>query len=210
MSHPQILKWDSSGQPQKWINWKKAILHHVTGEVSWSLGEVEFTFHGGINDVTGKQSSITTASIIAVRGHSKKLTKERTIPALNNAQLFKRDRYTCAYCGHTFHDSKLSRDHIIPTSRGGTDTWMNVVTACKKDNHKKADKTLEQLGWKLKYAPYIPSHAEDLILKGRNVLQDQMDFLLNFVSDDSPLKKELKNANSEWKVSDSFWQSFKI
>lgn len=189
MSQPQILKLDSTGQPTEWITWKKAVEHQVTGEVAWSLGETTFSFRGGHNK-DGIQSIVTVPSILAVKGHAQGKMK-RTAPALTNQSLFKRDRYVCAYCGKKFHEDKLSRDHVMPTSRGGKNIWMNVVTSCKVDNHMKANKTPEEAGLKLLYVPYVPSKAEDLILSGRNILADQMEFLLALVPDESPLKKEL-------------------
>lgn len=187
MSYPRILKLDSTGQPEAWIDWKKAVQHQVTGEVTWSLGETSLSFFGGHNN-KGEQSVVTIATIMAIRGQSRGKKKWKQ-PTLSNQSLFARDRHTCAYCGKTFREDKLSRDHIIPTSRGGKDVWMNVVTACKPDNHRKADKTPEEAGMKLLYVPYVPTQAEELILKGRNILADQMEFLLSFVPDESPLKK---------------------
>jgi 5-methylcytosine-specific restriction endonuclease McrA len=189
MTYPKILKLDSTGQPIEWIDWQKAVQHQYTGDVSWSMGEISFTFRGGHNK-NGEQSVVTVASILAVKGHARGKTG-KSVPALSNASLFRRDRYVCAYCGKKFPEEKLSREHIIPTSRGGKNTWMNVVTACKADNHMKADKTPEEAGMKLLYVPYVPSRAEELILKGRNILADQMEFLLSFVPDESPLKKSL-------------------
>lgn len=190
MNYPDILQLDSTGQPVDWIDWKKAVQYQVTGDVSWSLGEITFSFRGGTSRLTGEQSVVTTASILAVKGHAhgKKAHKP---PSLNNRSLFKRDRYMCAYCGNTFPEHKLSRDHIIPTSKGGKDVWTNVVTSCKHDNQRKDDRTPEQAGMKLLYVPYTPSWAEHLILKNRNILADQMEFLLSFVPDDSPLKKRI-------------------
>lgn len=193
MNHPDILQLDSTGQPVDWIDWKKAIQYQVTGDVSWSLGEITFSFRGGHNK-DGKQSIVTTASILAVKGHSHGKVKKRA-PSLTNRDLFRRDKNVCAYCGHKFPEHKLSRDHIIPRSKGGKDIWTNVVTACEPDNRRKDDKTLEQAGMKLLYVPYVPSWAEHLILKNRNVLFDQTKFLLSFVPDDSPLKKELVLQN---------------
>ena len=182
--HPQILRLDASGQPIEWITWKKAVTYQVTGDVSWSLGEVEFSFHGGENRITGLTSVVTTASIIAVKGEAKGKRKYK-IPVLTNSQLFKRDRCICAYCGNKFPEAKLSRDHIMPRSKGGVDTWMNVVTSCKTCNQKKDDKTLKEAGLKLLYVPYVPSHAEALILKNRNILADQMSFLLTLLPAES-------------------------
>lgn len=175
-----ILQLDSSGQPVKWITWQDAAVYHSKGLVSWSLGELAMTLRGGNNRLTGQQSVITTSSIIAVKGVATGKRKHRA-PSLNNKELFRRDRHVCAYCTKTFPDSKLTRDHIIPTSKGGGDNWSNVVTACSKCNQKKDDMLLEEAKMELFYLPYIPSRAEHLILANRNILADQMDFLLSFV-----------------------------
>lgn len=188
MSYPKILQLDPSGQPVDWIDWKKAVQYQVTGDVAWSLGEATFSFRGGHNK-DGIQSVVTIPSILAVKTKSKK--RKREIPALTNKSLFKRDRYVCAYCGHKFPEELLTREHVIPTSKGGANAWTNVVSACGPDNHRKANRTPEQAGMKLLYVPYVPNHAEALILKGRNILADQMEFLLALVPDHSPLKKEL-------------------
>jgi 5-methylcytosine-specific restriction endonuclease McrA len=54
---------------------------------------------------------------------------------------------------------------------------MNVVTACKKCNSLKSDKTLKEAGLELVYMPYEPNHYEHIILQNRNILADQMDYL---------------------------------
>lgn len=189
MSYPQILQLDSQGQPNKWITWQDAVVYQAKDLVAWSLGEMEFEFRGGENALTGQTSVIRTSSIIALKGQIGK--RRNRPPALNNRELFRRDRHMCGYCGGVFSDSKLSRDHIIPRSRGGVDTWMNVVTCCAKCNQKKDDKTLEEAGLQLLFVPYVPSRAEHLILANRNILADQMEFLLGFIPDTSRLKKEI-------------------
>jgi len=186
-----ILQLDVQGQPNKWITWQDAAVYHSKGLVSWELGTVERVILGGDNRISGKQSKIVTSSIIAVKGEAGK--RKHRPPALNNRELFRRDRHLCGYCGNTFGDSKLTRDHIVPRSKGGTDTWMNVITCCAKCNQKKDDKTLEQAGMTLLYAPYVPSRAEHLILANRNILADQMEFLLSFVDEKSRLRAELES-----------------
>lgn len=186
-----ILQLDSQGQPQDWITWQDAATYHAKGLVSWSLGEVETVIRGGNNRMTGEQSVIKTSSIIAVKGESSSGKRRHRAPALNNRELFRRDRFTCAYCGGIFKEAALSRDHIHPRSRGGRDIWMNCVTCCAKCNQKKDDMMLEEAGLQLLYAPYVPSRAEHLILANRNVLFDQMEFLLAFIPEDSRLRKEL-------------------
>lgn len=183
-----ILKLDANGTPAKWITWQDAAVYHAKGLVSWSSGENEFVLRGGENRISGEQSIIRTSSIIAVKGEAVGKRRPRP-PALNNRELFRRDKHLCAYCGGVFGDSKLTRDHIIPRSRNGTDTWMNVVTCCARCNQRKDDKTLEEAGLQLLYVPYVPSRAEHLILENRNILADQMEFLLAFVPENSRLHK---------------------
>ena len=71
--------------------------------------------------------------------------------------LFKRDRYTCQYCGLQPGPSELTVDHVVPRSRGGLSSWDNCVLACVECNKKKADHTVAQAGLKLRKAPKKPS-----------------------------------------------------
>ncbi|MEM4260928.1 MAG: HNH endonuclease [Candidatus Woesearchaeota archaeon] len=182
MSIPLILSLDVNGTPHKWITWQDAVTYEAKDLVAWKMGEITFTFYGGKNRMTGDQSTITTSSIIAVKGTRAKSDKWLTkIPVLSNKTLFRRDQNICAYCGNEFNVEKLTRDHIIPKSLGGKDIWTNVVTACKPCNHRKGSKTLEQTGQQLLYVPYVPNRAEHLILANRKILGDQMEFLKQFL-----------------------------
>jgi len=196
----QILALDQQGQPRSWISPELAITYHAKNLVAWQLGdESHLKFRGGENRITGKQSAILTAPIIAVKGESAAMAKRMNrVPTLTNRELFARDRWTCAYCGKIFSELKLTRDHIIPVSRGGKDIWTNVVTACEHDNHKKDDKLLEEVGMELLYVPYTPNRAEHLILKGRRILPVQAEYLAQFIPEASrahEILKELTNVH---------------
>lgn len=71
--------------------------------------------------------------------------------------LFKRDRLTCQYCGVQPGAEALTIDHLIPRSRGGTSTWENCVLACIDCNKRKADRSPEQAGLRLRRIPRKPS-----------------------------------------------------
>jgi len=169
-----ILKLDISGQPVEWINVREAIHHYASGEVVFELGDIVATLHGGHNKL-GVQSQLSTTSIIAVRGESKNRKFNATLG--KNEYLFRRDRCVCAYCGETFKENDLTREHIVPKAQGGKDTWMNLVTACGPCNRHKADRTPEQAGMQLIYVPYVPSRWEGFILANRKILVDQMEYL---------------------------------
>lgn len=79
---------------------------------------------------------------------------------LSRRAIFARDGGRCVYCNAT----ATSIDHVIPRSRGGGHNWENVVSACHRCNHKKADHHLKDLGWKLRTLPREPVGAAWRIL----------------------------------------------
>jgi 5-methylcytosine-specific restriction endonuclease McrA len=172
-----ILRLDVTGQPVRWVPWQHAVVLASKSMIAWSAGQNTFTFYGGRNRVSGKQSSIEVSSIIAVRGYSKKHPIENLIPPLSNREMFRRDSHLCMYCGNSFPDHHLTRDHVLPLSLGGTDSWQNVVTACKPCNNAKSARTPEMAQMYLVAVPYIPNRAEYLVLSNRRILADQMAFL---------------------------------
>ncbi len=174
--HPLILSLDISGRPVAWLNWQHAACLYVREQVVWTIGDAIYTLHGGINQQTKQRSSLEIHSIISVRGSRSKYLYD-LVPNLNNRELFQRDNNTCLYCGQAFPNSQLTRDHIIPTSQGGKDNWENVVSACRHCNQKKGGRTPEQANMPLLAVPFVPNHAEYLILANRHILADQMAFL---------------------------------
>jgi 5-methylcytosine-specific restriction endonuclease McrA len=69
----------------------------------------------------------------------------------------KRDRYTCQYCGSQPRSEELTIDHVLPRSQGGVSSWENCVLACVACNKRKADRTPEQAGVKLRKRPIRPA-----------------------------------------------------
>lgn len=190
----RILTLDAGGQPHRWVSHEDAIVYHAKHLVAWQLGEGEgdVLFRGGSNRLTGEQSRIVTAPIIAVKGESAAAKRMHKPVALTNRDLFRRDQYICAYCGNVFKELHLTRDHVIPRSRGGADKWTNCVTCCEDCNHKKDSYLLDECGMQLIYLPYAPNRAEALILENRNILACQMTYLLSFVAENSRIRDHLK------------------
>ena len=81
------------------------------------------------------------------------------------------------YCGREFPEYGLTRDHVVPLSRGGRDVWSNVVSACRSCNTRKGGRIPEEAHMSLLAVPYVPNWAEFLALSNRRILADQMEFL---------------------------------
>lgn len=80
--------------------------------------------------------------------------------------IYKRDGYTCSYCGSK---ENLTIDHITPSSRGGEDTWENLVSACEKCNVLKGNRTPEEANMTLNIIPKNPFNKLHLIINTSNV-----------------------------------------
>ncbi len=172
----RLLSLDAHGRVLDWINWQDATCLYARDAVAWTLGDPCLRVHGGTSRMTGEQSVIELHPIVASRGHARVQSLSPT-PTLTNTALFARDAQLCLYCGREFSRPSLTRDHVLPLSKGGRDTWENVVSACFTCNSRKANRTPQQANMPLLAVPYRPSWIEHLILSNRNILADQMAFL---------------------------------
>lgn len=67
--------------------------------------------------------------------------------------VLRRDDYTCAYCNE-YADTV---DHVVPRSHKGPSDWYNLVACCARCNHRKGNRSLNQLGWSLNFTPGPPA-----------------------------------------------------
>lgn len=180
----KILRLNLAGQPIEWLEWQQAVCLYARDLVVWSLGDVIQSVKGGLSRATGRRSVVDLPSIIACGGES--LARPRSMFPLNNRALFARDGYLCLYCAKSFSSSQLTRDHIVPISRGGADRWENVVSACRRCNQFKSNHLLEEISLDLVALPFRPNNAEYLaLINSRRILGDQMDFLRSQFSSNS-------------------------
>jgi 5-methylcytosine-specific restriction endonuclease McrA len=85
---------------------------------------------------------------------------------LTRREVFRRDNFTCQYCGK--HTLDLTIDHIKPRHLGGTQSWTNVVAACSSCNHRKGGRTIEEAHLTLLHAPKEPPSTA-FYLFGRHI-----------------------------------------
>jgi len=102
---------------------------------------------------------------------------------VTNTFLFARDEYSCQYCGKHKKELRgrqfLTRDHIVPLSRGGDSTWENVVTSCSPCNNRKGDRLPREVGLKLLNEPGQPNYVH-LVWVVRRVTGAQAKYIRMF------------------------------
>ncbi len=145
MENFKTLKLDSSFRPVEVIDAVEALVLCIVGK---AMAVEKYTEE--VRTVTEK---FKLPSVIAL----KTIVKFRfTTIACKRANVIWRDNNQCQYCANTFPSEKLTLDHVLPRSKGGKNTWFNLVAACKKCNQKKGNKTPDQAGMKLIREPFRP------------------------------------------------------
>lgn len=139
----KVLVLNASYEPLNITTWKRAA-------VLLLKGKAEQLEHNG--KVIYPNFPLPT--VIRLRQYVSIPHKE--IP-LTRRNVLHRDGHTCQYCGYAGED--LTLDHVIPKSRGGDDSWENIVTACVRCNIKKGNRTPEEAGLTLRQRPRRPHRS---------------------------------------------------
>lgn len=107
---------------------------------------------------------------------------------VTNTFLFARDNYTCQYCGRHKHELRgrqfLTRDHVLPVSRGGGNGWGNVVTSCSPCNNRKGGRLPSEAGLELLKEPTEPNYVQ-LVWVVRRVTDTQAKYIRMFYGEDA-------------------------
>lgn len=136
----KVLVLNASYEPLNICNWKRAFLLIFKGKAE------QLEHNGKVI-----YSNFKIPTVIRLRKYIKVPYKQ--IP-LTRKNLMHRDHFTCQYC--STKTSSLTIDHILPTSRGGTDSWDNVVACCQDCNVRKGNKTPKEANMPLSRPPRIP------------------------------------------------------
>ena len=143
----KVLVLNASYEPLNITSWRRAV-------VLLLKGKAEQLEHNG----RLVYSDFPLPSVIRLRQYIRIPYKE--IP-LTRRNILERDRCTCQYCN--YRGEQLTLDHIIPRSRGGRETWENLVAACVRCNVKKGNRTPKEAGMtlhRLPRRPYSSLHFE--------------------------------------------------
>jgi len=140
-----ILVLNSSYEPLHFTNWKRAIV---------------LLFKQKAKLITKRVIRLVNYVRIPFR------SGKDTFPTRN--LIYKRDDYECQYCGSK---KDLTMDHVIPRSKGGKDTWENLVACCTKCNLKKGDKFLSETNMILNKIPEAPFSSVYLDLQKSQIAE---------------------------------------
>jgi len=114
---------------------------------------------------------------------------------LSRANVYKRDRHTCQYCGKRLETKYLNIDHVVPRNKGGKTTWDNVVCSCQECNLRKGGNTLAEMRMKLIKKPGLPVRYPLQDVQFRQKIHESWSPFLDFakwkveVGDEQPINK---------------------
>ena len=137
----QVLVLNASYEPLNITTWRRAMVMMIKGKAE------------SLEQDTSREIRRGTHLPTVIRLRQYVHVPFRQLP-LTRRNLFQRDHQTCQYCGS--RDQPLSIDHVVPRSRGGSDTWENVTTACLSCNVRKGNRTPKEASMPLHCAPHRP------------------------------------------------------
>jgi 5-methylcytosine-specific restriction endonuclease McrA len=144
----KTLKLDLTYRPVGVIDCLEALVLCIVGKAT-AVEEYE-------EEVSSPSITFKIPSVIVLKTVVKYVSQGFR-PSRNN--IIWRDHNKCQYCATTFNTAELTLDHIIPRSRGGGNTWTNLVACCKKCNQVKRDRTPEEAEMKLIRKPLKPRNS---------------------------------------------------
>ena len=144
----KTLKLDSTYRPVGVIDCLEALVMCIVGKAT---AVEEYDEEISSPSVTFKLPSVIVLKTVV------KFISRGVKPSRKN--ILWRDKSKCQYCGVIEAPKDMTIDHVIPRSRGGGNTWPNLVTCCKKCNQKKRDRTPEEANMCLLQMPIKPRNS---------------------------------------------------
>ena len=155
---PKVLVLNKGYMPIDVKDWTEAIADWYSGRADIIDSYDEIILHSG-NDKFGNMSTeMQCPSVIRmldnISGDQGALVN---VLPMSRKNILDRDHNECAYCGTKLTLATMTIDHVYPVSKCGLNDWANVRACCLKCNSLKDDKTLSELGWRLRRRVGVPS-----------------------------------------------------
>ena len=160
----RTLVLNAGYEPLGVVSFKRALILVLNQKATVLAGDAEQLVHSA-------RGSYALPRVILLSRYVR-VPHARKVP-LSRRGVLRRDGNQCAYCQRAAN----TIDHVQPKSRGGQDTWENLVACCLRCNNIKGDKTLQELGWELSVAPRMPSGLAWTIRGADSVDPEWVDFL---------------------------------
>jgi 5-methylcytosine-specific restriction endonuclease McrA len=139
----RTLVLNAGFEPLAVVSFKRALVLVMNEKATVIVADSE-------NPVCGSSGEYDRPSVIVLTRYVR-IPSTRLIPVSRRGVL-RRDGQRCGYCGGTAN----TIDHVMPRSRGGQDSWENLVACCLHCNNKKGDRTPHEMGWTLRVHPRPP------------------------------------------------------
>lgn len=169
MSTMKALKLDSSYRPVDIIDSVEALVLCLIGKAR--------AVENYSKEICSVKESFKLPAVIALTRYVK---YRFSYVACNRQNVLWRDQNQCQYCANNFSAEKLTLDHVTPKSRGGQNTWENLVAACKKCNQRKGNRTPSEARMFPLRKPLKPKDSILRSIKEENVSPMWKDYLWNF------------------------------
>ncbi|RKR75306.1 HNH endonuclease [Frondihabitans australicus] len=148
----RTLVLNAGYEPLAVVSFRRALVLVMTQKATVLAADAE-------HPVLAATAAFDRPSVIVLTRYVR-LPHQRQIPVSRRGVL-RRDSHRCAYCGK----AASTIDHVQPRSRGGMDTWENLVACCLKCNNIKSDRTPAEMNWTLRFAPKAP-HGVGWVVRG--------------------------------------------
>ncbi len=143
----RVLLLTQSYEPHKVIGWDRAINLLYTNKAEVVEHTDEVIYRNG-------DSIIHMPSVVRL---TRGMPKQKRAVKFSRLNVFTRDGFRCQYCGSPRKAKELNYDHVVPRHLGGRTVWDNIVSSCYPCNTRKANRTPEQAGMKLRTKPKKPT-----------------------------------------------------
>ena len=154
-----VLFLSTGYEPMYRTHWKRAISAVFCGRAEIVEEHDSFKIFTSSGPIPFPTIVRYTSGIIVGR-----LKKIQRVPKVTKKNVWLRDDGSCQYCSKRICLSESTIDHVVPKSKGGKNTWENVVLACEKCNQKKGNRLLENCSFELAKLPYQP-RMDSLVIK---------------------------------------------
>lgn len=144
-----VIVLNSTYEVLEQVSWQRAITMVVTGEAEIHQADPE-------RRVRSTHLSLPFPRVVRLRTYVYVSHKGRHGGGMASKKgVLARDKRTCVYCGRLGD----TVDHLVPQSRGGLNSWGNMAACCRSCNHRKADRTPEEAGMRLRWHPWRPDRT---------------------------------------------------